>query len=204
MEDGQLSTVNYLLSIINVYCRQRIPLLTKELIIKNLQGNHQDFIDLLFTMSEKDFNLSVNNKWTAGQHFEHIYISISALTRALKLPLFFLKIIFGKANRPSKDYDALVNKYHDKLENGGVASGRYIPKQISFKQREQLKRKLSGTVLQLCNTIENCTESSLDNYILPHPLLGKLTIREMLYFTIYHVEHHRNLVNKISSDHKII
>jgi hypothetical protein len=27
--------------------------------------------------------------------------------------------------------------------------------------------------------------------VLPHPLLGKLTIREMLYFTVYHGEHHR-------------
>jgi hypothetical protein len=29
---------------------------------------------------------------------------------------------------------------------------------------------------------------------LPHPLLGKLTLREMIYFTIYHVQHHHKLV----------
>jgi len=27
---------------------------------------------------------------------------------------------------------------------------------------------------------------SVDQYQLPHPVLGKLTIREMLFFTIYH------------------
>ena len=36
------------------------------------------------------------------------------------------------------------------------------------------------------------SEDEIDTYILPHPLLGKLTIREMIYFTIYHVEHHQN------------
>ena len=34
------------------------------------------------------------------------------------------------------------------------------------------------------------SEHKLDRCILPHPLLGKLTLREMIYFTIYHMEHH--------------
>jgi hypothetical protein len=29
---------------------------------------------------------------------------------------------------------------------------------------------------------------------LPHPLLGKLTLREMLYFTAYHADHHRHSI----------
>ena len=36
----------------------------------------------------------------------------------------------------------------------------------------------------------NWSEKDLDKYKLPHPLLGKLTVREMLFFTIYHNEHH--------------
>lgn len=168
--------------------------MTKEAIIKRLRNNHHEFIELIFSLSESDFNLSVNNKWTAGQHFEHIYLSVSPLTRALKLPVFFLKLIFGKANRPSKDYDVLVKKYHDKLAKGGAASRRFIPKQITFEEKEQLKRKLLRTVEQLCRSVDGYTEFKLDHYILPHPLLGKLTIREMLYFAMYHVEHHRKLV----------
>ena len=34
----------------------------------------------------------------------------------------------------------------------------------------------------------------LDKYVLPHPLLGKVTLREMLYFTIHHNEHHLELL----------
>jgi hypothetical protein len=33
----------------------------------------------------------------------------------------------------------------------------------------------------------------LDEYLLPHPLIGKLTIREILYFTIYHNLRHASL-----------
>ena len=37
-------------------------------------------------------------------------------------------------------------------------------------------------------------EKELDQYMLPHPILGKVTYREMLYFTMYHVNHHYSLV----------
>jgi len=168
--------------------------LRKETIIQQLQVNHKEFIDLVFSLDENEFTLSVNNKWTAGQHLEHIYLSVSPLTKALRLPLFILKLTFGKANRPSRDYEALVEKYQGKLANGGTASGRFIPKPVNFEQRDLLKNKLSGTLAQLCKIVNGYTESQLDHYILPHPLLGKLTLREMLYFTIYHAGHHKKLI----------
>lgn len=168
--------------------------MTKEIIIKKLQSNHNEFIDQMLSMRESDFTFSVNDKWTAGQQFEHIYLSVSPLTKALLLPAFLLKLIFGKANRPSKDYETLVKKYHDKLEKGGAASGRFVPKQISYQQRDELTRRLLKTVMQLCKTVDRFSEAEMDILILPHPLLGKLTLREMLYFTMYHVEHHKNLV----------
>ena len=43
---------------------------------------------------------------------------------------------------------------------------------------------------RLVLNINNYSEQQLDTFILPHPLLGKVTLREMMYFTIYHAEHH--------------
>ena len=51
---------------------------------------------------------------------------------------------------------------------------------------------------KLIAKIEKQTESDLDKYILPHPLLGKVTLREMLYFTIHHNEHHLELLRNRS------
>lgn len=168
--------------------------MTKQAIIQKLEFNHREFIDLIASLNETDFMLSVNNKWTAGQHLEHIYLAVSPLSKGLRLPLLFLKIFFGSANRPSKTYEALIAKYHDKLQKGGVASGRFVPKTIAFAKREDLKSKITRSVTQLCKNVNGITETQLDTYILPHPLLGKLTLREMLYFTIYHVEHHKKLI----------
>ena len=43
---------------------------------------------------------------------------------------------------------------------------------------------------QLWSAVGSWREADLDRYLLPHPLLGKLTIREMLFFTLYHNYHH--------------
>lgn len=55
---------------------------------------------------------------------------------------------------------------------------------------------------QLIKSIQKYSEQELDQTILPHPLLGKITLREMLYFTIYHVEHHHHLTKNNLSFHK--
>ncbi|WP_350287698.1 hypothetical protein [uncultured Croceitalea sp.] len=38
--------------------------------------------------------------------------------------------------------------------------------------------------------IDECSEIELDTFILPHPVMGDQTLREILYFTAYHVLHH--------------
>lgn len=168
----------------------------KQEIQNKLLENHKAFIKLIVSLNDKDFLFSANGKWTAGQQLDHIYKSVAALKQALVLPKFIIKLIVGKANRPSKDYEALIAKYKLKLEAGGKAAGRFVPKPIEPAQKIKLKEKLVNAVDSLCKKIDKYDEKQLDYYILPHPLLGKLTIREMLYFTIYHAEHHQKITVK--------
>jgi hypothetical protein len=55
-------------------------------------------------------------------------------------------------------------------------------------------------VTTLNKRLKKYSEASLDELILPHPLLGKLTLREMLYFTIYHAGHHHHLIETALSE----
>jgi hypothetical protein len=48
----------------------------------------------------------------------------------------------------------------------------------------------------LIQQLQKFQEEQFDEIMLPHPILEKITLREMLYFTIYHAEHHRNLLLK--------
>ncbi len=161
-----------------------------------LTSRYQDFAAYIFSLSDTDFMFAANGKWTAGQQFDHIYRSVSPLALGLKLPKFLLKMLWGKANRPSKDYDALVKKYQGKLESGGKATAQFIPKNILLKDRNVLKKKVLRAIEVICKSLNRYTEEELDTFIAPHPLLGKITLREMMYFTIYHVEHHHKLTIK--------
>jgi len=170
--------------------------MTKTDIKSNLLKNHQHFIATIQSLPEEEFLLSVNNKWSAGQQLDHIYRSVQPMALALALPKFLLALIFGKANRPSKNYTELVEKYKTKLAAGYKVSAKYSPNDIVLSQRDSLGQKLLGSINKVNKRIDSFSEKDLDNYILPHPLLGKLTIREMLFFTIYHVQHHEVLTLK--------
>lgn len=101
------------------------------------------------------------------------------------MPKFVLIILFGKTNRSSRTYDELVIKYEAKLTAGGKASRPFIPLPVSFEKKDELVKKYVQQKQKLIPKIEKQSEADLDKYILPHPLLGKITLREMLYFTIH-------------------
>lgn len=170
--------------------------MNKELIADMLRDNHSQFIQQLQQLNEADFCYAPEGKWTAAQQLDHIVRSVSPVNMAMGLPKIIVRWKFGTANRPSKTYEGLVEKYTRKLQEGGKASGRFVPPAIEAAQKKILLTQLSVVVDKLCRKITKHTEEALDKYILPHPLLGKLTLREMLYFTAYHVVHHRQLVEK--------
>ena len=166
---------------------------------KKLQENHLVFIEKIRSLSEDEFLYSPEGKWAAGQQLAHIIKSVSPVNLAFSLPAFLIKLIFGKANRSSRTYDALVEKYKLKLSEGGKAPGRFVPQPIEFIDRKQLTEKLQQVVTSLSNRVNHKSEHELDTMIIPHPLLGKLTFREMIYFSIYHVEHHhKSAVHNLS------
>jgi hypothetical protein len=170
--------------------------MTKAQIIQLLQENHHAFIAYIETLSAEEFLYASTDKWTAAQQLDHIHKSVKPLTQAMGYPTFVSRLLFGKANRPSKTYEELINRYNEKLALGGRASGRFVPPVISTDQKDGLIKLVLASVNKLCKRLEKFSETELDNLILPHPLLGKITIREMLYFTAYHVQHHETIIKR--------
>lgn len=161
-------------------------------IINRLNENYSAFFDLVEAMPEAEFTFSPDGiKWTPGQQVDHLYRSLEPLNKGLKAPEFALKAMFGKADHPSVSYEELVARYQSELAAGGTAPAPFRPETIAFERKRGLLADLRDQVERLTKSIEKFDEEKLDKLVLPHPLLGKLTIREMLYFTIYHGEHHR-------------
>ncbi len=168
--------------------------MTKQEIIDKLTNDYQSFATLVYSLNDQDFIFAPEGKWSAGQQLDHIIKSIAPLVTFFSLPKMIPGLVFGKSNRETRDYETIVAKYKTALEKGGKASGRFVPKPVSADQKEKLKNNLLKTLQGLTKVINHYDESQLDKYLVPHPLLGKMTAREMLYFTIYHVAHHRKAV----------
>lgn len=165
--------------------------MNKAQILSKLNENHNVFIKYMQSLNEDDFMYSLNNeKWTAGQEMQHIISSVNKLSNALLIHKFILKMKFGVANRPSRTYDAQIDKYTKGLEK---LAGKYRVEldAVPYAKRGSLIEKLEKSVALLCHRVKKYSEENLDYYILPHPLMGKMTIRELLYFTTHHVLHHK-------------
>jgi len=161
-----------------------------------LTKNIDAFNQYISGMNKSEFESSPAGKWSPGQNLDHLIRSIKPLVFAYGLPKFILMWKFGKVNRPSKSFEALVEKYKLKLSAGGTASARFLPQSVAFDEKEKLIGKYDRLKNSLLKKINHWQETDLDDYILPHPLLGKLTLREMLFFTIYHNEHHLLLLKQ--------
>lgn len=160
-------------------------------IIAELTNKYKAVSDLVADLPEDDFLFSLNGeKWTAGQQIDHLCRSVEPLNKGLGTPEFILKTMFGKSDRTSLSYDEIVAQYQATLAAGGTATAPFRPEDIPFSRKGGLVKTLTELVAKLCAKIEKLDENKLDVILLPHPLLGKLTLREMFYFTIYHAEHH--------------
>lgn len=171
--------------------------MTKAELILALKDKNSSFCKTVDVLSDDDFIYAPDEKWSAAQQLDHLCRSTKPLVPATLLPLFVLRLIFGKANRPSLTYNELVEKYRMKLQEGYKATGSYIPPKIYAEQKHFLTKRLTRNISSICKNIDRLSEEELDANILPHPLLGKLTLREMMYFTAYHAAHHEDIVRKM-------
>jgi hypothetical protein len=166
--------------------------LSKEEIIQQLQKAAADFTGCCAMITEGLFFSQPPAKWSIAQNTRHLIIAADKTRLAYSLPKFMLQLITGKPNRSSRTYDELVEKYQLKLQQGGRAGKAFTPQSISSNiSKEKMITDFSKAMKRLIQKIQqNWKDEQLDEYLAPHPLLGKITHRELCYFTIYHTYHH--------------
>ena len=164
---------------------------TKTELIAELKDSNQRVTKWFTEIPAEDFFLRQGEVWSASDNVDHLIKSHKPIAKALKLPKFTLQAMFGKPERESRPYEEICQIYRDEIAKGAKAIGRYLQNQESPAEGAELKKRellnqFSKASAELVSIAEKWDENELDSYLLPHPLIGKLTIREMLFFTIYH------------------
>jgi hypothetical protein len=132
--------------------------------------------------------------WSPADHIRHLRKSTTPLVTGLHIPRLLLAMRFGTHTGPSRSFAEIRTMYQARLA-GGATAGKFTPSaepapRDPSDRRNEIMAAWAAATAALTNEIARWPEDSLDRYQLPHPLLGRLTIREMLSFTVYHTAHH--------------
>ena len=172
--------------------------MTKTEIITAAENAFTLFSEYCTAVPESVFFEQPGIKWSVAENMQHLIISTNTSTLAYSLPQFIVKWIAGKPNRNSRSFEELKDKYYKKLSEGGRASSRFVPKpiEINYGKQKLLDNWTKATSKFIYKLTNNRTEKDLDNHLVKHPLLGRITLRELGYFTIFHTQHHLNNIQK--------
>jgi len=170
----------------------------KKEIVTILETKHQDLFDWLKTASDEQWTQGPKDRWTAGQHILHLVDSARLLNKALGSPKFLLKYKFGTSNRPSRSYDEVSERYEQRLSENKDRASTYnkdlkIPLLL---ERKRLVDSLQVLNKKLQYKTNKLKDKHLDTLLLPHPLMGKMTLREIIMWTAHHTSHHVEILKK--------
>lgn len=171
--------------------------LTIEEILRDSEKAFQRFTALCKDVPTEVFFDESRGDWSVAQHLQHLIICTKTATAAYALPRFLVRLFGGRPGRVSQSFPALIANYKAVLAAGGTATGRYVPKHFkpNSNKEELVRQWRQFTTIYLQALGKNWKkEAQLDRYVVKHPLLGKITLRELCYFTIYNTDHHLNSV----------
>lgn len=177
----------------------------KNELIANFGKANKDVSTYFSSVALTQFFTAPVNRWSPAANLDHLIKSITPVSLALRLPTFLLAILFGKATVGSKRIGQIKQIYLGKLAEGAKASRAFTPKSDNnpsdpAKSKDFLLAKWDKATEKLMLSFSEWNENDLETIRLPHPILGKLTVREMMLFTLYHYSHHTNNVEKLLSE----
>ena len=168
----------------------------KEDIALLIKQKNDALIEYLSNQDNDLWEYAPSGKWTTGGHAKHLLQAIKPLNFALSLPRIVLKSRFGTTNRPLRSYNEIVDRYRQKLEEhpNVVFGPSKNLKQPLLKDKRYFLDRLQMEHMKLVYKTRHISDKNLDELVLPHPLMGKMPVREMLMWTAYHIEHHTNIL----------
>ena len=169
----------------------------KQELTEILKKNFIELYDWIVVHDDAQFEVSNRpGKWTTGQHIDHLIRSTAPINKMFKLPKFVLKYKFGVNNRSERTFDETHQRYLKALENGMKSFGRFSPKEIKNSDKAQKLSELKCQGKKFVANINKQSEENLSKYIVPHPAIGYLTLRELAYFTAFHTKHHHDILKE--------
>lgn len=170
----------------------------KSQIYSLLKTQHEELMQYLLHLSDEEIHLQREGKWSTLQNIDHLLKSAKTVNPAVRKSSLVLRTAFGKPNREARTYEGLVKRYQERLEGvKAEAPKAYRAAESKELDRERVLKEYDAEMQRFIDYVAKVKERKLDRTLLPHPLLGKLLLREIFYFMHYHTDHHYTAIKKI-------
>ncbi|MEP6988693.1 MAG: DinB family protein [Chloroflexota bacterium] len=144
-------------------------------------------------LSDEQFCNGTTEAWSAADYLKHLLLSVKPVAKAMGFPAEVLEKQFDLSGRASRTYAEVVKAYQKRLDEGIRAEDfdKVVPVFYRFPEgitdeRAYLVQSWNESNQRLIAAALKWSEAELDSLQMPHPAVGMLTLREMLFFTIFH------------------
>lgn len=163
---------------------------TRDDLMAALAFRRDQLLTHMHAFDDEAFMAGTTEAWGPAQHTAHLTMGHRRVAKLLRAPKDLPKATFAP-----RGYDATRDAYLAKLatvsseiltrnsQSGALAEGA---------TRLTLIEGYRKAVTALVDAVAGWDEGPLDTVGFPHPILGVLPVRDMLFFMLYHDLHHLN------------
>jgi hypothetical protein len=171
------------------------PAMTQTELVQALEARHQEVSEYFSSLPEATLLADTAPKWNPAQHLIHLTRANSRIAQGFQARDALPNNESGQA----KSYEVVREMYLSALAHVPsellAKNGAAVQVEANSSQSQILEvYQQAGSILR--QGIQTWTEAEMDAKAMPHPLLGLLSVREMLEFTLYHDLHHLEGVRK--------
>lgn len=167
--------------------------MTKKEIISEFENAFKSMASTCHRVATPNFYEPIGTKWSAAENLRHLTIAAKLFSRGLNAPKIGLWMKFGRTLRKSKTPAEIIHNYQT-AEVPAVTGfePRFNEDTCKEKELEEFFKYHQAVV----KALSKWSEFQINTFIIPQPILGNTTLREFLYFMIYHISHHQKAVLK--------
>ncbi len=170
-------------------------------IIAALQTQKLEISAFLESIPSQQFFDGSSERWSVAHHVQHVNSAISRVGQGLLNAGVLPK---REPATASRDFGTMHQTYLEILRNTPAETLRQLGSRVMLEEHRDLDAYKTQMILSFTSAIENFNtalehfeEANLESLGMPHPIMGLLSSREMVFFIVYHNTHHQNGIQRL-------
>jgi uncharacterized damage-inducible protein DinB len=170
-------------------------------IIAALQTQKLEIPALLSSIPTEQFFDGSSEKWSVGHHVQHVTSAVNRVAGGLQNAGVLPK---REPATLSRDFATMRETYLETLKNTPSETLRQLGSRVTLEEHQDLEAYKTQLISSFVNAIsifnaalEGFDETNFEQLGMPHPVMGLLSSREMVFFIVFHNTHHQSGIQKL-------